>query len=69
MQNTSYKNAKGAISYNMTNDYMFWAVLQKSNKVLTKLICSLLHFDKKDITSVEITNSIELTKDCKSKEF
>lgn len=62
MQNTSYKNAKGVISYNMTNAYMFRAVLQKNNKVLTELICSLLHFDGNDIASVEITGPIELRK-------
>lgn len=68
-QYISYKNAKGAISYNMTNDYMFRAVLQKNQKVLTALICSLLHFDEKEITSVEITNPIELGKSCEAKEF
>lgn len=68
-RNLSFKNATGAISYNMTNDYMFRAVLQKSQKVLTALICSLLHFDEKELTSVEITNPIELGKNCEAKEF
>ena len=34
---------EGEVSYNMTNDYMFRAVLQSNNKVLRGLICSLLH--------------------------
>lgn len=69
LQYTSYQNAKGTISYNMTNDYMFRAVLQKNRKVLTGLICALLHLNEKDITTVEITNPIELGKSYESKEF
>ena len=33
------ENAYGKIPYNMTNDYMFRAVLQSNNKVLRGLIC------------------------------
>lgn len=42
-QATSFRNATGKIDYTMTNDYMFRAVLQENEKVLTGLICSLLH--------------------------
>ncbi len=57
---TLFKNAHGPIPYNMTNDYMFRAVLQSNNKVLRGLICSLLHLDESQVQSVEITNPIIL---------
>ena len=54
------QNAHGAIPYNMTNDYMFRAVLQTNNKVLRGLVSSLLHLKDEEILSVEITNPIIL---------
>ncbi len=57
---TLFENAHGSIPYNMTNDYMFRAVLQSNNKVLRGLICSLLHLDESQVQSVEITNPIIL---------
>lgn len=67
--NTSYEQATGAIPYNMTNDYMFRAVLQENETVLRGLISSLLHLKDSDITSVEITNPIELGRSIDNKEF
>ncbi len=58
----SYKDATGKIDYTMTNDYMFRAVLQENKKVLTGLICSLLHLQRCEIKSVIILNPIELGK-------
>lgn len=58
--NIMFENANGSIPYNMTNDYMFRAVLQSNNKVLRGLICSLLHLDESHVQSVEITNPIIL---------
>ena len=66
---TSFINAKGKIPYNMTNDYMFRAVLQSNNKVLRGLICALLHLQESDIRSVEITNTIVLGQSIVSKEI
>ena len=66
---TSFINAKGKIPYNMTNDYMFRAVLQSNNKVLRGLICALLHLQESDIRSVEITNTIVLGQSIASKEI
>ena len=66
---TSFINAKGKIPYNMTNDYMFRAVLQSINKVLRGLICALLHLQESDIRSVEITNTIVLGQSIASKEI
>lgn len=65
----SYENITGNILYNMTNDYMFRAVLQKNQKVLEGLICSLLHLSPSDIQSLEITNPIELGSAINDKEF
>lgn len=66
---TSFQNASGPLAFNMTNDYMFRAVLQSNNKVLTGLICSLLHLDESDISSVTITNPIVLGESITDKEF
>ena len=67
--NTSYEQATGAIPYNMTNDYMFRAVLQENETVLRGLISSLLHLKDSDIVSVEITNPIVLGQSINNKEF
>lgn len=58
----------GPVPYNMTNDYMFRAVLQSNNKVLFGLICSLLHLPESDIISVEVTNPIILGESLEEKE-
>ena len=55
----SLANASGKIPYNMTNDYMFRAVLQKNAKVLAGLVGSLLHLDPETL-DVEIANPIIL---------
>lgn len=65
----SLQDAHGAIPYNMTNDYMFRAVLQTNNKVLRGLICSLLHLSSEEIISAEITNPIILGESIENKEF
>ena len=58
----------GSIPYNMTNDYMFRAVLQKNNKVLKGLIGSLLHLDPESL-EVRITNPIILGQSFENKDF
>lgn len=68
-QTTSYKEATGVIQYNMTNDYMFRYILQKNEKVLRGLICSLLHLKPEQIKTVEITNPINLSDSIDGKEF
>ena len=72
MKNQNYKSfmsATGKISYNMTNNYMFRYVLQKHDKVLKGLICSLLHLKSEDIKSIIIRNPINLAGDVSGKEF
>jgi len=54
------EQATGSIAYNMTNDYMFKAVLQKNEHVLKGLICSCLHMSPDQIKSILITNLIPL---------
>ena len=69
MTNASYMNATGPIDYGMTNDYMFRSVLQRNTTVLKGLICSMLHLSPDDVSSVVITNPIELGEDIDAKEF
>ena len=66
---TSYLDATGKIPYNMTNDYMFRAILQKSQNVLESLVCALLHLDPSQIQSITITNPIVLGESIDDKEF
>ncbi len=54
------KAASGPVAIPMTNDYLFRALLQRNNKVLRGLICSLLHLKPEQIKSAVITNPIEL---------
>lgn len=61
--------AKGPIEYNMTNDYMFRAVLQSNEQVLRGLVCSLLHFNPEEIQTIEITNPINLGETIDTKDF
>ncbi|MCM1125366.1 MAG: Rpn family recombination-promoting nuclease/putative transposase [Lachnospiraceae bacterium] len=61
--------AKGPVTIPLTNDYLFRALLQKNNHVLKGLICSLLHLPPSDVTSVEITNPIELGASIDDKTF
>ena len=65
----SLQESTGEIPYNMTNDYMFRAVLQSNNKVLCGLIRSLLHVDEDTPLSAEITNPIILGESITDKEF
>ena len=65
----TFKNATGKIDYTMTNDYMFRAVLQENKKVLTGLICSLLHLKRSDVKTILILNPIELGKAINDKTY
>lgn len=63
------KDAHGSVLFNMTNDYLFRAVLQTNHNVLKGLVCSLLHLNEADIKSLKILNPIELGKQIDKKEF
>lgn len=62
MNNTKdlLKTAYGPITYGLTNDYMFRAVLQRSNETLKQLLSALLKTPCEKILSCEITNPIVL---------
>ena len=47
----------------------FFKLLKKNKKVLTGLICSLLHLKPEQIKTVEIKNPINLSGDVSGKEF
>ncbi len=68
-QKRTFKNAAGKIDYTMTNDYMFRAVLQENKKVLTGMLCSLLHLEHHKIESVVIVNPIQLGEAVNDKTF
>ncbi len=66
---SSYKDATGSIAFNMTNDYMFRAILQKNKNVLKGIICAVLHLNPDEVQSAHITNPIELGNDMDDKTF
>lgn len=65
----AWLSATGPVPIRMTNDYLFRALLQRSNNTLKGLICSLLHLCADEIVSVIIMNPIELGKNFGSKDF
>lgn len=56
----TYLTVTGKIRYNMTNDYMFRAILQENEKVLRGLVSSLLHMRPEEIEDIHIENPIIL---------
>lgn len=59
-KNETYLTVTGEIRYNMTNDYMFRAILQENEKVLRGLVSSLLHMRPEEIKSISVENPITL---------
>lgn len=55
-----FESATGPVAIPMYNDYLFRALLQRNNRVLKGLICSLLHLDAEQVLTVSIINPIEL---------
>lgn len=66
---TAYLQATGKLPYSLTNDYLFRALLQKNNRVLTHLICALLHLQPNEVETVTIENPIVLGEALDSKTF
>ena len=54
------QTAAGAVSYGLTNDYMFRAVFQESNTALKHLLAALLDIPYETIGLCEIMNPIIL---------
>ena len=65
----NYLTVTGEIRYNMTNDYMFRAILQKNEKVLRGLVSALLHMRPEEIVSITIENPIALGDSADDKEL
>ena len=65
----AWLSATGPVSIRMTNDYLFRALLQRSNTTLRGLICSLLRLRDNEVISVEIMNPIDLGKSVAAKDF
>ena len=65
----SYLDATGPIPYNMTNDYLFRALLQQCKGALKSLVCALLHLDPSEIIDIRISNPIVMGESMVNKEF
>ena len=59
----------GPLVVPMTNDYLFRAMLQRNEKILRGLLCSLLSLKQEQIQSVHIENPIELGESIDDKSF
>ena len=64
-----FHSATGKLEYTLTNDFLFKSLLQKNRKVLKALVASLMHLKIEEITSIEITNPIELGNSARDKTF
>ena len=64
-----FLQATGRVDYTPTNNYMFQALFQENTEALTNLICSILHWPRFKVKSLEITNPIVLGKYIESKTF
>ena len=64
-----WKALSGELPVNMTNDYLFRALLQADEKTLKAMVASLLHIKVEDVTDIVITNPIVLGETIKDKEF
>ena len=64
-----FLQATGKVDYNPTNNYMFQALFQENTEALTNLICSILHWPRFKVKSLEITNPIILGKYIENKTF
>ncbi|MDE7479053.1 MAG: Rpn family recombination-promoting nuclease/putative transposase, partial [Lachnospiraceae bacterium] len=64
----TFEEINGKLTYNMTNDYMFRAVLQTNKKVLMGIVGALLHVDPESL-DVEIQNPIILGQSFENKDF
>lgn len=64
-----FHSATGKLEYTLTNDFLFKSLLQKNRKVLKALVASLMHLKTEEITSIEITNPIELGNSARDKTF
>ena len=55
---TFWNQVSGKIPYPLTNDYLFRVVVQRHDRVLRDILCSMLSLKEEDIQSIRITNQI-----------
>lgn len=65
----NFSTLTGPLDFLMTNDMLFHIVFEADSYALTGLICALLHLKPEEITSIEVTNPIELGNNVYSKRF
>jgi len=65
----TYRQATGELPFRLTNDYLFRALLQKNNKVLKHLTCSLMRIRPEEVKEVRVENPIVLGEAVRDKEF
>ncbi len=63
-----WKKKTGLLEFNMTNDYLFRALMQKDEKTLKALVATFLRVNPESIET-EITNPIELGEAITDKEY
>ena len=67
--NDGWKELSGKLPVELTNDYLFRALLQADEDTLRALVADLLHIKKSDIEEIEVTNPIILGETIDDKEF
>lgn len=67
--NGGWWNLTGKLSFNISNDYLFRALLQQDELTLKGILASFIGIDSSDINDVEITNPIIIGDDIDDKEF
>lgn len=73
LQNTpipeEFYTASGPLHFKMTNDALFHIVFEANHRALKGFLCSLLRLTPEEISSVEVTNPIDLGNSIYSKNF
>ena len=64
-----WKKMSGPISFSMSNDYLFRALMQKDERTLKAVVASFLKVTPESISEIEVTNPILLGADIDSKEY
>ncbi len=57
---SNFMEASGPLKEPLTNDYLFRALVQRNNRVLIALICTLLHIGEDTVLSAKVLNPIIL---------
>lgn len=64
-----WDKAQDSLPYRVSNDYLFRALMQRNNHVLKAFVCDLLHLEQSEVSSIVITNPIELGKAINDKDY